>query len=67
MAALSHYNSRLKREDGSKVNRLRESLEVFQDVCVEPALAGATIVLFLNQADRFEQVSALQRRVQSPF
>lgn len=46
--------SQLCIEDG-KTNRMRESLDVFRDLCDSPFFSETNIILFLNKADIFKE------------
>merc|ERR1711974_370691 len=52
-AALNEYDMTL-RED-KRVNRMAESLKLFQEICNEPSLLRIPVILFLNKKDLFEE------------
>lgn len=49
--SLNEYDLGLE-EDG-RVNRMHESLQLFQETCSSPFFAEASIILFLNKDDLF--------------
>ncbi|KAJ5066123.1 guanine nucleotide-binding protein g(o) subunit alpha [Anaeramoeba ignava] len=52
-ASLSGYNQTLS-EDQS-INRMKEALSLFREICTSPWFAKSSIILFLNKMDIFEE------------
>lgn len=53
VAALSEYNQLLFED--SKMNRMIEAIQLFDEVCNNQFLQHSTMILFLNKRDLFEQ------------
>eukprot|EP01106_Pelomyxa_sp_JSP_P006971 TRINITY_DN2139_c0_g2_i2.p1 TRINITY_DN2139_c0_g2~~TRINITY_DN2139_c0_g2_i2.p1 ORF type:complete len:153 (-),score=15.51 TRINITY_DN2139_c0_g2_i2:133-591(-) len=53
VVALSEYDQRLLEDEA--INRMHESLKLFDEVCNSPWFRSTTIILFLNKRDLFEQ------------
>ncbi|SPR01327.1 unnamed protein product (mitochondrion) [Plasmodiophora brassicae] len=52
VTAISDYGSKCFEDDAT--DRIAESLDVFGQVCAEPMLANAAVILFLNKCDLFD-------------
>jgi len=53
VAALSEYDQVLE-EDG-ETNRMREALDLFNQICNTPCLMNTAMILFLNKSDLFQE------------
>ncbi|XXQ39167.1 G-protein alpha subunit [Plasmodiophora brassicae] len=53
VTAISDYGSKCFEDDVT--DRIADSLQVFGQVCAEPMLANAAVILFLNKCDLFQQ------------
>ncbi|EGN97541.1 hypothetical protein SERLA73DRAFT_139805 [Serpula lacrymans var. lacrymans S7.3] len=52
-------------EEDNKVNRLEDSIYLWKEVCANPLLARANVILFLNKMDILEETLAAGVRVET--
>ncbi len=53
VASLAEYDQQLVEQEG--VNRMEESLRLFDEVCNSPWFAKTSLILFLNKSDLFKE------------
>ena len=53
VASLAEYDQQLVEQEG--VNRMEESLRLFDEVCNSPWFANTSLILFLNKSDIFRE------------
>ena len=53
VASLAEYDQQLVEQEG--VNRMEESLRLFDEVCNSPWFANTSLILFLNKSDLFKE------------
>jgi len=54
LAAIDEYDTYLITEDNQRLNRLKESIEIFSQIQLQIWLNNKTFILFLNKKDIFE-------------
>jgi len=55
LAAIDEYDTYLLTEDNQRLNRLKESIEIFSQIQLQIWLNNKTFILFLNKKDIFEE------------